>query len=263
MEKQEYLNRILSGLNNKEKYNILLYNSITSTNSEVLRLGSIGEMEWTVAAADLQTEGRGRLGRPFESPYRTGVYLSVLLRPQIKAEDSVYITVAAAVAAARTIEIISDKKAYIKWVNDIYVNSRKVCGILTESKTIGTKDTLEYAVLGVGVNIAQPENGFSDEVREVAGTLFDACDDEKRAEFICNFLNIFSEYYDNGFETAFDEYRERSNLIGEDVEIVFGENHIPAKVMDINNKCALVVKLENGETTEVNSGEVRIRRIER
>ena len=122
--------------------------------------------------AESQTAGRGRLGRSFHSPVGTGLYMSILLRPTFSAERALFITTAAAVAVCRAIEQETGLKPQIKWVNDIYLHEKKICGILTESSINFETKGLKWAVLGIGLNLSEPEGGFPEEIRSVAGALF-------------------------------------------------------------------------------------------
>ena len=111
---------------------ISVFSSVTSTNTILKEMAEQGAKEGTVIIAEEQTAGRGRTGKQFYSPKGTGIYISILLRPDIPAEESLFLTTSAAVATARAIEDVSDKRALIKWVNDIYLEDKKTCGILTE-----------------------------------------------------------------------------------------------------------------------------------
>ena len=151
--------------------NVVFFDKTVSTNEEIKLIAESGE-EFTVAVAREQTGGKGRMGRKFESPVG-GLYFSVLLKPRFSAETCLKITTAAAVAMARAIEKVCGKSAEIKWVNDIYIKQKKVCGILTEGVFDAENGHIKYAVLGVGVNVATPKGGFPEEIRETAGVLSD------------------------------------------------------------------------------------------
>ena len=147
--------------------------TVSSTNGLLRDMAAKGAPEGLVIAAGGQTAGRGRLGRTFYSPAGHGAYFSLLLRPGVKPGDATLITSAAAVATARAIEDVTGACVGIKWVNDLFLDGRKVCGILTEA-TFGMESGLvESAVLGIGVNITTPENGYPDELEGVAASLKD------------------------------------------------------------------------------------------
>ena len=238
------------------KYNIQLYNTVSSTNTLLRSIAESGGEEWTVAVAEAQTAGRGRLGKSFASPEKTGIYTSVLLRPRLPVGKTVFVTVAAAVAVARAIEKNTDRRADIKWVNDIYSNGKKVCGILTEASFDTLSDSISYAVVGVGINVAAPKGGFGTELDNVAGALCEKATAEKRAKILADFLDEFSAFYENGFESAVGEYRARQILVGKDVEIIRGENRVPAKVVGVDENCRLCVVYPDGTEEKLLSGEV-------
>jgi len=250
------LKRFLSN----DKYKIQLYNTVDSTNTMMKELASRGEQEWSVIIAEEQTGGRGRLGRSFLSPRFTGIYASVLLRPNMSMSRAVFITVAAAVAAARAIEDVSGKRAEIKWVNDIYVNDRKVCGILTEASMNVESGIIDYAVLGIGINAAEPEGGFG-ELEGIAGALFEKASGLLRAELIALFLNYFSEYYEKGFDSSFEEYKRRQYLVGKEIEVISCGKSEPASAVSIDDECRLIVRMESGELRALSSGDVSTRRL--
>ena len=159
------------------------YSSLESTNLTAKQLAVAGAPHGTAVAASAQTAGRGRLGRSFFSPKDAGVYLSVILRPQPfdgaapisglrSTEDAMLMTTAASVAAARAIEAVSGRQVQIKWVNDLYLDGKKICGILTEGVTSFESGTIESIVIGIGINCFPPEGGLPEEIRRTAGCLF-------------------------------------------------------------------------------------------
>lgn len=243
-----------------DKYKIQLYNTAVSTNTMMKELAYRGEQEWSVILAEEQTGGRGRLGRSFLSPRFTGIYASVLLRPHMSMSRAVFITVAAAVAAARAIENVSGKRAEIKWVNDIYVGDRKVCGILTEASMNVENGIIDYAVLGIGINAAEPEGGFG-ELEGIAGALFERASGLLRAELIASFLNYFSEYYEKGFESSFEEYKRRQYLVGKEIEVISCDKTEPASAVGIDDECRLIVRMKSGELRALSSGDVSTKRL--
>jgi len=242
----------------ENKYNIHLYNEVSSTNTIVKEMAEHGAPEWTVAVADRQSAGRGRLGRTFVSPAGTGIYTSVLLRPDIPLEKVTLITVAAAVAAVRTIEKHSGKNAEIKWVNDVYVDGKKVCGILTEASFDAELSKISYAVLGVGINVAAPRGGFTGDAKGIAGALFDTATAELRSAILADFLNFFSEYYVGGLEGAIDFYRKKQYLVGRRAEISRGGINTVVDVLGVDENCALVVRYPNDEVAKISSGDVSV-----
>lgn len=233
---------------------------INSTNTKLKELAADGAPEGTVVISGEQTNGKGRLGRSFFSPSDTGVYMSLLLRPQMTADSAVRITTAAAVAVAEAIEKLSGQSAEIKWVNDIYMNGKKVCGILTEAAFSLENGGLEYAVLGIGVNAYAPEKGFPEEIKDIAGAVFTERKDDMRNKLAAEILDRFMKYYcELADNTYIDGYRDRLMWKGKKINIISGNTSTPATLSDVDKDCRLLVEYENGERSAVSSGEISIR----
>ncbi|MBQ8410281.1 MAG: biotin--[Ruminiclostridium sp.] len=239
----------------REKLNVTVVPVVGSTNTELKAVGEKGGSEGTVLIALEQTEGRGRLGRSFYSPKDTGLYMSILLRPDFSPEESLFITACAAVAASEAIDK-TGVKTEIKWVNDIYLNGKKVCGILTEASMDFESRRLNYAVLGIGINLIT--DGFPDELKNIAGSVSNKKDD-LRAFIAAEFLNIFFSYYENLCSKSFlSEYRNRSMLIGKEITFSRGNELFDGEVTGIDDEMRLLVRLDNGETEAFSSGEVQL-----
>ncbi|MDD3173881.1 MAG: biotin--[acetyl-CoA-carboxylase] ligase [Herbinix sp.] len=236
--------------------------TVNSTNTLGKELAAKGAREGTVIIAREQTEGRGRMGRSFYSPNSSGIYFSIILRPKLNLEDSLLITTAAAVAVAQAIETVAGVKASIKWVNDVFVEDRKVCGILTEASLNFENGGLEYAVVGIGINIETKD--FPEEIHKTAGSLFSDKPSSSPvtsmlvAEVLNNLANCMNSLTDKQY---LEEYRRRSFLIGKDIIVIKGAKTIPAKAIDIDEKARLVVEYEDHTIEALNSGEVSIRPI--
>ena len=189
----------------------------------------------------------------------TGIYISILLRPDIPAEESLFLTTSAAVATARAIEDVSDKRALIKWVNDIYLEDKKTCGILTEGAFNVETGKLDYAIVGIGINVCIPDGGFPDNIKDIATAIFDKQTDSinKRSILIANLLDYFMEYYkDFKSKSYVKEYIERSMIIGKTITVIEGSKTSIAKAIDIDKNCRLKVQFEDGTTKWLSSGEV-------
>lgn len=249
-----------------EKYlktdcDIILLDETESTNNYLKAKAESGAKENTVVIAKNQTKGKGRLGREFFS-HESGVYMSILLKPKFAASKSLFITTAAAVAVSQAIEEISGRKAGIKWVNDIFIDNRKVCGILTEGSIDFETGGLHYAVLGIGVNVYYPNNDFPEELREIAGAVYKTKPKDKEikqkliAKIIDNFFEIYNNFESSGF---MQEYKQKSIVLGKEIFVLKGEKRKKAKAIDIDDNACLIVKYENGETEVLSSGEVSVR----
>ena len=238
---------------------ISVFSSVTTTNTILKEMAEQGAKEGTVIIAEEQTAGRGRTGKQFYSPKGTGIYISILLRPDIPAEESLFLTTSAAVATARAIEDVSDKRALIKWVNDISLEDKKTCGILTEGAFNVETGKLDYAIVGIGINVCIPDGGFPDNIKDIATAIFDKQTDSinKRSILIANLLDYFMEYYkDFKSKSYVKEYIERSMIIGKTITVIEGSKTSVAKAIDIDKNCRLKVQFEDGTTKWLSSGEV-------
>ena len=245
------------------KFDIHVSHTVTSTNTILKEYAKNGEKSGFVLIAEEQTAGKGRLGRKFYSPRNTGLYMSLLLRPELTVENALFITTSAAVAVSRAIETVSSGSVNpgIKWVNDIFVNDKKVCGILTESAVNFKTGMLDYAVLGIGVNLLPPKGDFPEDLKNIAAPVFLQNEEQNlRAELAAEILKQLDNLPENFMsDEILQEYRSRSILIGKQVLAVWGNEKKPCTVLDIDNKARLVVKFKNGETKPLSTGEVSIR----
>ena len=234
---------------------------IDSTNRYLKELAAAGAPEGTVIIADRQSAGRGRLGRSFFSPEEKGIYMSILLRPEIALERAVLITSMAAVAVARAIERICGVPAKIKWVNDIFLNNKKTCGILTEAGINASSGTLDYAVLGIGINVGFME--FPEELRTIATSVSNECGFAVSKEVLIDeVLKELEVWYPTLSDGSFlEESKSRSLLLGKEIMVLderIPEGFYPAKAVDINELGNLMIERE-GVGQVLNSGEVSIR----
>ena len=239
------------------------YREISSTNTVLKTMAAEGAREGLVLIAEEQTGGKGRMGRRFYSPPGSGLYMSILLRPGTEASRSTGITACAAVAVALAIEELSGRPANIKWVNDIYMDKRKVCGILTEASVDCESGLLNYAVVGIGINTLVPAGDFPQELQTIAGSAFSAetvvphlrC---RLAAAVIDNLMTFYQNPDSG--NCFEEYKKRSFLLGKPVRIHRPDQAaIPATAIDLDREYALIVRFEDGSEQRINSGEVSVR----
>lgn len=242
-------------------HRVIAHKTIDSTNLEAKRIVNEDPTFEGVILSEEQTKGRGRLGRVFYSPSESGLYMSLVLRPVADLDNATLITTAAAVAVCQAIETLTGKKPQIKWVNDIFLDGRKVCGILTEgimdmeSRTIGT------IILGIGLNFREPETDFPDEIQSIAGTLFDKKNAAvTRNQMVAEILNRFYLLYPDLVKRSYlDEYRKRCFVLGEQVTFPQGNETIEAKAIAIDNDGGLVVALPNGKTKILTFGEISIK----
>ena len=237
-----------------------VFDSVSSTNLVLRDLAAKGAPEGTVVIAAHQTGGRGRKGRSFYSPEGTGVYISLLLKPRIAPEDATLITTTAAVAICEAIESLSDRNAEIKWVNDVFMDGKKVCGILTEGSIDMESGQFEYAVLGAGINVYTPAGGFPEEISQIAGSVFSAPAPDAKNRLIAAYLNRFLPLYsDLGSAKTIAEYRSRSFVVGRSITVLSGDKATPATALAVDEHCRLVVAYQDGRQEALSSGEISIK----
>lgn len=232
-----------------------------STNVLLKERAGAGAEDGYVLLANSQTAGRGRLGRSFYSPGDTGVYMSLLLRPKGYSPDqAVRLTTMAAVAACEAIEEVSGKEAQIKWVNDVYMENKKVSGILTEAAFSLEDSGLDYIVVGIGINAYPPKEGFPPELEQIAGTVFQERRSDGKNRLAAAFLNHFMDCYAAGEKMDYaKEYRARSLVIGKEIRVISPAGQREARALDVDGECRLVVQYGDGSRETLSSGEISIR----
>lgn len=246
--------------NGNRTFRLQVEKSVTSTNELVKQQAFQGAKEGLVVIAEEQTCGKEKSGRVFYSPKGTGIYMSILLRPEVKVEQALSITTAAAVAVARSIEFVSSRKAEIIWVNDIYCDKKKVCGILTEASCNIETSKLDYVVLGIGIHVKMPERGLPEGIENETDCVFKQTETDVRSQLVAEVLKQFWEFYLNLDGKSFlEEYKERSCLIGKDVVIERKSGDKEGKAIAITDQCHLLVQLQDGSVEELSAGTVRLK----
>ena len=244
----------------EDVFDIHVYKEVTSTNTVAKEAAERGSKDMSVIVAESQTAGRGRLGRSFSSPRGTGAYFSIILRPDIPIEQTVKLTVAAAVAARRAIMKNCGKPAMIKWVNDIYIGDKKVCGILTEASFDAELAKVKYAIVGVGINVGEPDGGFDESIRDIAGAMCRRSTADMRERVIADFLSGFYAVLSSGIDGFVGEYRNSQYLDGKDVYVLRGDEKKSAVAQFVDENCRLCVKYDDGTSELLGSGDVSIRK---
>jgi BirA family biotin operon repressor/biotin-[acetyl-CoA-carboxylase] ligase len=241
-------------------FDILVEPSLPSTNTHLKTLAAEGAPEGTVVVALEQTAGRGRMGRSFFSPRGAGVYFSLLFRPKMSAMDATLVTTAAAVAVTDALKSVTGVNALIKWVNDVYVGEKKVCGILTEGSFNVETGGLDSIVLGIGINIEPPPEGFPEELTHIAAPLYgDVAPAGVKSRLIAAVLTRFYDFMPRLEEKPhLKDYRARMFLQGRAVEVVVGDVSRRAMVLGLDEEFRLLVRYDSGEQDALMSGEVRI-----
>jgi BirA family biotin operon repressor/biotin-[acetyl-CoA-carboxylase] ligase len=239
---------------------ITVYKTIGSTNTEAKLLSTQSAQHGTVILSEEQTQGRGRMGRDFYSPAESGIYMSIILKPNINIADSVLITTAAAVAVCLAIDKFTNQESKIKWVNDIYINDRKICGILTEAVTDIESGTINSVIVGIGLNVKTEL--FPTEIKEIAGSIFSSNDDtfirnQLSAEIINNAISMCGKLEDRTF---LEIYKDRSMIIGEKIRYLKNGQWFDGYAQDIDEYGGLIVFHDDGHKEVLHSGEITVRK---
>ncbi len=238
------------------------YDHLPSTNTLAKELAAAGAADGTIVIAGEQSAGRGRMQRSFFSPGGTGLYMSIIVRRDLLATEALRLTTTAAVATAQAIETMG-RTADIKWVNDIYLDGKKVCGILTEGAVKPGTQCLDYAVIGIGVNVVAPREGFPEEIKSIAGALFLQTEDAGSVlrELALGIIQRLMKYLQSGAEQEiYSEYCRRSIAIGKEITVHQGDGRAyPARVLSIDPSYRLIVRTPDGKEISLDSGEVSIK----
>ncbi len=240
---------------------LFVYDCVTSTNDlakEIVQKDCAAE---TVIIARKQTAGRGRRGRSFFSPDGTGIYMSIVLRPACPTELFSLLTPAAAVATAKAMEEVSGKKVDIKWINDIFLEGKKICGILCET-SFDNNQNLPSVIVGIGINLCAPREGFPEDIAEIASSLFGSdIPNEDIPSILCaEIINLLAEYSDALNERPFiEEYKDRMFLLGKDINVITPNGTYSAVATDIDDDGHLIVTLPDKSINVLNAGEISIK----
>lgn len=233
--------------------------TVTSTN-DVLKERARELPDWYTLISQTQTKGKGRRTRSFYSPVSSGLYLSMLVRPPVPAQEATRLTTVAAVAACRTIRDCTDAEPGIKWVNDVFVHGKKVCGILTEASVSLETGGLDWAVMGIGFNVYEPEGGFPEEIAHIAGYICEKRRKNLRNVIAASFIRHFYQLCQDLLSPAVvEEYRSFSIMKNRPVLVIKADGSVPAVVEEIDDECRLIVRYRDGHRETLSSGEVSIR----
>ena len=242
---------------------VLCLDKVNSTNTYLKEIAAEGAPAGQVVLSEEQTAGKGRLGRRFVSPKGEGLYMSYLLRPTVGAAHCIALTAHTAVAAARAVQTVTGVCCGIKWVNDLTLNKKKICGILTELSVEAESGSVQNIVIGIGINVNQKTESFPEEIKDIATSLYaetgkKICRTYLAAELIKE-LDILAEHDFKNMEEYRSEYRKKSVTVGEVIKVLKGEKEEIGKAVKINDDYTLTVEYENGKTEALMSGEVSVR----
>lgn len=232
---------------------------VTASTNRAAKQAGIGENapHGTVIAARCQTEGSGRRGRSFFSPAESGIYFTVVLRPKKDVQDSLLLTTAAAVAALRGVEEVCGRALSIKWMNDLYLDGKKVGGILTEAVTDFESGAIEFVVVGIGLNLYEPENGFPKDLQQKAGAILPKDVPADRNALIAAIVNALLEEAEK--EAVSPLYRERNIVPGHVVTVTTGRREYEARAVEILPDGRLVVRDDKGMEEQLAFGDISLR----
>jgi len=239
------------------------FEKLSSTNTVAKEEAKKGAKEGTTIIAEIQTQGRGRLKRLWVSP-KGGVWLSLILKPEIEVEDAMKITLTTAVTVAKTLRSLYGLNAEIKWPNDVLIGNRKVCGILTEASL--NRKTAYSIVVGIGINANFTMKSLPGDLQRTATTLMEVLKKSVDLEkLICALLKEFENYYEllkkRKFEKLLKEWRGLAGFLGKKVEVTSFKERWAGKAIDIDENGVLIVELENGERKKVPSGDVTVQEV--
>jgi len=238
---------------------IEIHQLVDSTNNRAKQLAAAGAPHGLLVAAEAQSGGRGRMGRSFFSPQKDGIYLSFLLRPACSPEQAAMLTSLIAAAAARAVENLTGADVRIKWVNDLYLGGKKICGILCEAGLAADTGAVDYVAAGIGINVNRM--AFPPELRDVATSIGNECgaapDRNRLAAEIANQIEALYPQLETGEFLA--ECRRRSNVIGREVLVAEGGKRYPARALEIDDRGRLVVETGDHEKIRLDGGEVSLK----
>jgi len=240
---------------------ILFSREVDSTNKWAKELATYGADEGTVAIAETQTKGRGRLDREWISP-TGGLWFSLILRPNLSPTEAVKLTLVAGLAVAKVLREMFDLKTETKWPNDVLVNGRKICGVLTEMNTRG--ETVDFVVVGVGVNVNfDVENVFPEQLKKVATSLEKEVGRKVKLENLFRALlerleNLYELFIKEGFNPILEGWKNYAGFLGCKVEVSSPIGKMSGLALDVDPEGALVLRLEDGTVKRVFVGDVSV-----
>lgn len=242
---------------------VLYFDTIDSTNTKAQELAEKGYPSGTLVVADKQESGKGRRGRSWVSPSGTGIFMTLMIKPDINPNNASMLTLVAALAVAKAITSVTGEKALIKWPNDIVVNGKKVCGILTEMNA--QFDYINHIVVGIGINVHN--ESFPEEISQMASSLMIEAGGKRfhRAQIIAETMSYFEQYYDTFLKTQdlsalVREYDELLVNRNKSVRVLDPKEPFDGKAMGITPKGELIVDTWESRKL-VSSGEVSVRGI--
>ncbi len=250
-------------LSDERLESIAVLDRTDSTNKVLREMAFDGAPAGQTVIANEQTAGRGRLGRSFFSPGDNGIYLSYLLRPDVAPSEAVSLTAWTAAAMVRAIKKVTGTAPGIKWVNDLYMNGKKICGILTEMSVESETGRIDSIVIGIGINANTAPGDFPDDIREIASSI--AAETGNRVSRISLAAAMIEELdklkadWPHKKDDYLEAYRQYDITCGRDINVISGGSVRPATAVSINDDFSLKVKYPGGKTEDLSSGEVSLK----
>jgi BirA family biotin operon repressor/biotin-[acetyl-CoA-carboxylase] ligase len=241
----------------------IIYRTEVSSTQDIAGKYAIDKAEeGTAVIAESQTLGKGRKGRSWLSPGDGGIYVSVILRPNIRPVNAVQIPLVVGVALVKAVRKITSLDARIKWPNDIYINNKKVCGILAEISC--EVDRINHIIVGIGINANTRIDTFPPDIQKTATSIAAEYGKEiSRADLLRVFFteleDIYIDFISKGFSDTRRQWKKLTNTLGARVKIIEGDTEITGKAMDIDEDGFLVFLADSGETMHITSGDVSLR----
>lgn len=254
---QKYLKR------SELKDHMVVFHSISSTNTYLKEQGQQGRKEPLIAVAEVQTAGRGRMQRPFYSPEKNGVYFSILLFPSMDLTQINFLTILCAIAVCDAVRETCGIEPSIKWPNDVMMNGKKLCGILTEASIEGESGQLQYVVVGAGINLSQKEEDFPSDISKKATSIFLSGGKKcTRAQLTAAVLDVFFDYYEAYLKSEkkllLSRYRKLLIIINKEIVVHDKGSSYPAVAIDVDEDAHLLVRDMEGKEHVLQTGEISI-----
>ena len=226
---------------------VIFKKEVTSTNDEILN----EKQDDTLMIAFFQSKGKGRYGRKFFSP-ENGLYFSYLVNEEMTFQQSQFITPIMGIAVSYAIDEVFDVNTSIKWVNDILLEKKKICGILTECKV--EKNICHDIVVGVGINVYSSD--FPEDIKDTAGFIEEKDDTDKREDLVIKIMQNFKGFWSEDRDSLVKKYRKKATFIGNEIKVHKNGDYVKAVAMNINDDFSLKVKYNDGTIEDLNIGEI-------
>lgn len=254
---------LLALLPKERMKHVICLDSTDSTNNQLRNLAFEGAPSGTVVVANEQLTGRGRRGRSFSSPKNTGIYFSILFRPDCNPPECTTITAWTAVAVAKAIKRVTNVQPSIKWVNDLFLNRKKICGILSELSVESESGHVQHIIIGIGINVNQELHDFPEELHSIASSLYKETGKKisraKLTSALIEEMDLLFTQWPTASKEYLSYYQEHNLSTKETMVMISGNSQLPIKVLGINEDFSLKIQTEDGKVMDLSSGEVSVK----